>query len=384
MAEIDSNVLRIHKEICGLLMTSDMRSQEVARQLTEKSVELTGAQFGAYFKNTPILGEDSWSLHASHGLCSHAIPAINRVRATTLLAATFGEGLIVRIPDVREDPRYGSSGGMPTGHFSVRSYLAVPILEVSGTIRGGLLLGHSDPGVFTERTEQVVSDTSSLCSLALEAAAQREHEQLLLAELNHRVKNTLATVQSIAVQTMRYTDNHDAFSEAFVGRLQSLSSAHDLLTCSSWHGAHLKDVLTKELGAFLPSGCGRWTVRGPKLMLQPAAVNAIAMVIHELTTNAVKYGALSPAGGHVTVTWGICDSGKALDFRWTESDGPPVTEPTRKGFGSRLLVSIARQFSAKMSADYHSDGFVFAAKFPLENIIPSAVTELFNINKRIT
>ncbi|MEI9964111.1 MAG: PAS domain S-box protein [Caulobacteraceae bacterium] len=163
-------------------------------------------------------------------------------------------------------------------------------------------------------------------------------QKVLLDELNHRVKNTLATVQSIALQTARNAPTMDAFTHDFEARLVALSKAHDLLTRDHWEGADLGDILRQELAPF---GDGPVRLEGPKLTLAPRSTLALAMAFHEMATNAAKYGALSTPDGRLDVRWDVAPrSGERparLSLSWTENGGPPVAPPRRRGFGARLV-----------------------------------------------
>lgn len=192
-----------------------------------------------------------------------------------------------------------------------------------------------------------------------------EQQKLMIDELNHRVKNTLATVQSIAMQTARSHDDPASFAEAFQARLMALSNTHDLLTRSHWRGADLREVLEHETAAHEPH---RVSLTGPAVALQPAAALALGMVFHELATNAAKYGALSAAGGRVLIDWSITqDAGPMLKILWREVGGPPVSPPTRKGFGSRLIErSMRHELAGAMRFDYAEDGLVAELSIPMK------------------
>ena len=172
----------------------------------------------------------------------------------------------------------------------------------------------------------------------LERRRTEEHLRLLVNELNHRVKNTLAIVQSIATQTLRGEGADGAMRRAFESRLTALAAAHDLLTAENWESASLRQVI-EEAGL----GCGapatRFNVTGPEVRVQARAAVAIAMAVHELCTNAVKYGALSNAVGKVSVEWQVTQSGDArrLRLRWREDGGPPVAPPKSRGFGTKMI-----------------------------------------------
>jgi PAS domain S-box-containing protein len=184
-------------------------------------------------------------------------------------------------------------------------------------------------------------------------------QKLLLDELNHRVKNTLATVQSLASQTSRSTMNPKDFSNAFEGRLIALSKAHDQLTLHHWENAELRELLTGSLAPYAAASPSRIVLRGEDLVLRPRAVLTLAMVVHELTTNAAKYGALSAPGGSVEVRWHPDEQGsrKLLRLDWSESGGPEVKKPERRSFGSRLIEgSVKAELGGTAKLVYAPEG----------------------------
>ena len=184
-------------------------------------------------------------------------------------------------------------------------------------------------------------------------------QKLLVDELNHRVKNTLATVQSLASQTARSTANPKDFSNAFEGRLIALSKAHDQLTRHHWENAELRELLSGSLAPYAAAAPERVVLRGEDLVLRPRAVLTLAMAVHELTTNAAKYGALSVSGGRVEVRWEPLqmDGRKILRLEWRESRGPEVKVPTRHSFGSRLIEgSIRAELSGRAQLTYAPEG----------------------------
>jgi two-component sensor histidine kinase len=192
-----------------------------------------------------------------------------------------------------------------------------------------------------------------------------ERQALLSAELQHRIKNTLAMVGAIANQTMR-GDNVAAARDAFAARLMTLSQAHDILTKTSWTDAPIKDVLN---GALAPhrSSQRRIGISGPDLDLQPKQALALAVAVHELATNATKYGALAGNGG-VEIVWSTetIDGVPSFRLTWTESGGPPVSQPASRGFGSRLIEQmLGNDFAGKVRTDYRPDGVVCELIGPL-------------------
>lgn len=196
-----------------------------------------------------------------------------------------------------------------------------------------------------------------------EQVAAAERQDLLLAELNHRVKNNLAAVQAIASQTLRANrDDPRAFRDAFQGRLLSLAQGHDLLTRNAWERAELAEVLDAALSPFNPAVVRREGPPGPICLKPDLAVNLV-MVLHELATNAAKYGALSREGGEVRISWALADGALVLD--WRESGGPPVTPPIRTGFGARLTASALKAFGGAAEIRYEPQGLVCRLQAPL-------------------
>jgi PAS domain S-box-containing protein len=188
-----------------------------------------------------------------------------------------------------------------------------------------------------------------------------DHLKLLVNELNHRVKNTLATVQSIAIQTLRGARTVDEARGAFEARLIALSNAHNILTRENWEGADLRRIVAEALDPFRSRWADRFTVEGPEIWVSPANAVSIAMGLHELATNAVKYGALSNDAGRVRVAWAVEIEAGRLRARltWTESGGPPVVAPQRRGFGSRLIErSLAADLGGDARLAYRREGVV--------------------------
>lgn len=190
------------------------------------------------------------------------------------------------------------------------------------------------------------------------------YQRLLLDELNHRVKNTLATVQSIASQTLRATSDPVLARKAFEARIKALSNAHDLLSARKWDNADLSDIVQQELAAH---GEGRITREGPPVMLNPKAAIGLSMVVHELATNAAKYGALSAPGGRLAVQWDADDSGD-LQIGWLESKGPEVTPPNHRGFGSRMIERVVvAELGGDYSCAHRPEGFTCRFRIPAES-----------------
>jgi two-component sensor histidine kinase len=188
-------------------------------------------------------------------------------------------------------------------------------------------------------------------------------QKLLIDELNHRVKNTLSTVQAIADQTVRTNARPEDFREAFEARLMALSATHNLLTATNWKSADLRDVVQLE---FRPYGPERYRLAGPTVALTPAQALALGLLFHELATNAAKHGALAHGDGKVEVVWRLRKPGRELEIDWKEHDGPPVIPPTRSGFGTRLIErSLQGQLGGEAVLDYAPDGVRCHIRLPL-------------------
>ena len=249
--------------------------------------------------------------------------------------------------------RAEAEGGPVTGEYAFR--------RAAGG--GGWFLGTFTPVPATQAGAARIAFTAIDIT---ERKRGEDQRQLLTHELNHRVKNTLATVQAIALHTLRGAASAENAREALTDRLVALAKAHDLLTQESWEGAELHDLVA---GATTPHAASdRFAVAGPPAWLDPALSLALALALHELATNAAKYGALSTPSGSVSITWEVADPfGEAmLRLRWTERDGPPVQAPARQGFGSRLIQrTFAAQTGGSASVTYDPAGVVCEITAPI-------------------
>jgi two-component sensor histidine kinase len=198
-------------------------------------------------------------------------------------------------------------------------------------------------------------------------------QQLLINELNHRVKNTLATVQSLIHQTLRDKSSAEA-QEALTNRIMGLSAAHDVLTRSNWESAALDEVVAGALKTF-GSPSGRFIVEGPAVQLGPQNALSLSMVLHELATNALKYGALSTPIGRIHVQWNKpAGQGEALSLTWRESGGPPVSPPSRAGFGSRLIKrSLGGEMAGEVALSFPPEGAVCTMRFAPDDVAAASM-----------
>lgn len=200
-----------------------------------------------------------------------------------------------------------------------------------------------------------------------ERQAAHRRQELLVAELSHRVKNMLAVVAGMAHQTARVSSGLEDFSVAFSGRLQALASGHDMLTASSWEGAALPDLVEALLGPYALPGDMRASFGGPRVNLDAKQVLNLSMVLHELITNATKYGAFSQADGKVAVSWNwsTAEQPGLLRLTWKESGMTGVEPPRRKGFGLKMIgLSAGHELSGTSRLHWEGDGLRFTLEFP--------------------
>lgn len=207
-----------------------------------------------------------------------------------------------------------------------------------------------------------------------EARRAAERQALLIDELNHRVKNTLAIVQSMAMQTLRSCPSTADAREALEARLVSLAKAHDILTSGQWRGGDLRELVNGSLAAYSGnSGAPRFQILGAPVRLRPKALLALSMAVHELATNAMKYGALSNQTGHVEINWDLGETvPRRFRFEWKERGGPPVEPPRKRGFGSRLVEEgLGQDIAAEVHLRFANEGLECTIEAPAREITGS-------------
>jgi PAS domain S-box-containing protein len=187
-----------------------------------------------------------------------------------------------------------------------------------------------------------------------------EQRVLLLNELNHRINNTLVTVQSLVEQTLRSSDIDHSVRTDLTARLMALSEAHNALVAGNWASADLRTIVERALAPYDRAKDGRFSLDGPPVRLSPPQAVSMSLVLHELATNAVKYGALKTATGTVAVAWNQHvdeEGGRHMTLLWAEQGGPAVSQPTRRGFGSRLIArSFAEDSDSRARVEFPSEG----------------------------
>src|ERR1700724_3985805 len=235
--------------------------------------------------------------------------------------------------DRHQDQRHLGVGGAPPPEFLAAENVSLRLLLAEAEINARGLL------------EQAGIN-------AREREASDKLQKLILEELHHRIKNTLATVSDIASQSLRNASSTEQAQQAIEGRLQALGRAHDLLLLARWTSADLGKIVRGATEAFDNPDLPRFSIEGPGIQITSGAVIAIAMTLNELCTNTTKFGALSVPDGHVDVSWAVDAASARLRFTWKELDGPPVAAPTRQSFGSRLIETLGRQLKGDVKLTY--------------------------------
>jgi two-component sensor histidine kinase len=271
-------------------------------------------------------------------------------------------GQFISIGDVRLDVRTAAAAAALEGRHA-RSFVNVPVLE-EGRLVAVLFVNSDRARTWTEGElgfiKEVAERTRTSVERTRNAAALLEserHLKLMVLELNHRVKNSLATVQGIAAQTLRNESPGPVEREAFMERISALAVAHDILTQEQWDGLNVREIARGVLGALQGAGT-RIVLSGPDLLLTPKAGLALAMAFHELGTNALKYGALSVPTGEIALTWFAPSADREnLTVEWSERGGPAVVPPNRRGFGSRLLErGLAAEINGQVEMSFPPTG----------------------------
>jgi two-component sensor histidine kinase len=223
--------------------------------------------------------------------------------------------------------------------------------------------------------EQASIDASRLLAQAGIDAKEREAadklQKLILEELHHRIKNTLATVTAIAAQSLRTATSLE-HGQAIESRLLALGRAHDLLPQARWASASFAHIVQGATEPYDSKGAGKFSISGPDFRISSGAVIALAMTLNELCTNTTKFGALSVPAGRIEIAWNIDEASGRLRLTWTEQDGPPVQAPTRRSFGTRLIETLGKELDGDVSLAYAPAGFIYTLDVPLSALKPPA------------
>lgn len=223
-----------------------------------------------------------------------------------------------------------------------------------------------------EPMRDVSGSLIGLTGAAVDITARKEgeaHLRLLMRELTHRSKNLLAVIQAMARQTARHTGTIEQFLERFSARLQALSRSHDLLVQECWHGASLENLVRSQLAHYLDREPDQVSIEGPDVRLKPEAAQSLGLALHELAANAAKHGALTLASGRVHVSWQRSGENGGVELVWRETNGPKVTSPTRRGFGTMVIEhNLTRALDAEVSLDFATDGLTCRVFVPQNHL----------------
>jgi two-component sensor histidine kinase len=267
--------------------------------------------------------------------------------------------------------------------------IAADISKLLATIPSAKTPHHAGPAVSTIHTsnelltaendslrlllEQAGIDAQVLLAQAGIDARERETadklQKLILEELHHRIKNTLATVSAIVSQSLRTATSLEHGQHAIEGRLVALGRAHDLLLQARWANADLANTIRSATEPYDSEGSGRFSVSGPDVKIASGAVIALAMTLNELCTNTTKFGALSVPAGSVDVVWQIDEGKQRLRLTWTEKGGPSVYAPSRQRFGTRLMGSLGQQLNGEVRLAYELTGFIYTMDVPMTSLV---------------
>src|SRR4051812_43370031 len=224
--------------------------------------------------------------------------------------------------------------------------------------------------------EQAGIDAEVLLAQAGIDAKEREAadklQKLIMGELHHRIKNTLATVSAIAAQSLRTATSMEHAQQAIEGRLVALGRAHDLLMQVSWANASLVNTVRGATEPYDAQGAGRFSIDGPDVGIISGAVIALVMTFNELCTNTTKFGALSVPTGRIQIAWTIDHETQRLRLTWTEIGGPMVQAPTRRSFGTRMMESLGQQLNGQVQLAYEPTGLIFTMDVPLISLTVKA------------
>ena len=362
---------------------------ELYGKIVDAAISITQSQFGTMQLLCPADDASGrggqLQLLSSRGLPPEAEMFWRWVNPDTFsscgLALRSGQRAI--IPDYEGWDGIGADDLRAFRKSGIRAAQTTPLLSRDGALLGMISTHWSEPHEPTERDlrlldilarqaadllERTIADEALRAreqELERACAALRESEDLqkmLTGELSHRVKNMLATVQAIASQTLRHSDDPADFVQSFGGRIQSMSRVHSQLSTNDWKGTQLRDVVTDQM-KLGPVDEAQIAASGPDVYLDAAAVPKMAMILHELGTNSLKYGALSRTDGVVTILWTV--NGRTLDMKWVEAGGPKIEAPIRRGFGTRLIEASVRGAGGDAKMSTGAGGVRWDIAFPL-------------------
>ena len=309
-----------------------------------------------FFKSQQGLDDGTRQTPLSHSFCQHVV---------------IGRASLI-VENAEEDARVCDN--LAVRDLGVKAYLGVPLITSKGHVLGSLCAIDTKPRTWSDNDLTTMKEIAAIAMSEIELREEitRRHaaedgQELLIAELHHRVKNTLSTVQALIQLSLKASLSLSQFRDSIGARISSLANTHTLLTRKHWRAVSFRDILNSELEPFCAHD--RITLDGPDFDMEAEIATSVGMVIHELTTNASKYGSLSSPDGKLHLQWSYhenADNGKArkVELIWTETGGPKIQQEGTRGFGSSLIERlIVRQFSGSINFDFKPGGLVFQAAF---------------------
>jgi PAS domain S-box-containing protein len=339
--------------------------EALARTVEERSVH------GAL---ASILLLDDDGLHLRHGAAPSLPDSFNRAIDGLAVGAAAGAGATsaqgrkaVIVTDIATDGHWQAHRGLARRH-RLRACWSAPILAKDNRVLGAFAIYHRQPRAPDAGDLQVLEVLSRTAAIAIEAKRAERQERLLVEELSHRVKNTLATAQSLATQTLRQSASPERFAAAFSGRLAALAKAHTLLAKHGWTTAGLHELIREQLAGYHPADEAIVTIRGDDVSLEPTAALALGLTLHELATNAAQHGALASHSGSIEIGAQLDRGrrGRRLKLTWRERGGPPIGAPPRRGFGLMLIErGLSYQLQGRVALDFRQAGLHCTIDLPV-------------------
>ena len=332
------------------IMRSDFASMQMYYPERGSDGELRLLTFRGFKSQAAKFWE--WVRADSQSVCGVALRAGRRIIASDLETADFLAG-------TADLATYQQTG--------IRAAQSTPLVARDGKLLGMISTHWRKPHQSSERDLRLFDILVRQAADLIEHKQAEETRRLLVAELSHRVKNTLTTVQAIAGQTLRSAKSNSEFVENFNGRLRALARAHSLLTRSSWAGAYLREILRDQLT--FDAGADRIAYSGPAVFFPAQTALHLALVLHELGTNARKYGSLSVPEGRLDLSWTVSTNGcgSEIELIWAEQNGPQVHPPDERGLGSILIERGLESFGGTASTRFEPSGVLCTIRLPFES-----------------
>ncbi|MCB0324518.1 MAG: PAS domain-containing protein, partial [Bdellovibrionales bacterium] len=347
-------LMRLHELVSRLLTSSDLPA--ALDEVLQAAIEITGADQG--FVQLLVADQNRFAILASHGFESRTLKELaaagrNDGRAP---GRAISEGVQVVVGDVAKDSSYAPYHEA-IREAGYRAEQATPLVSRNGESLGVLATQYKEPGAPTARNLRLLDLYARQAADFIERMRAEDLQRTLMGELDHRVKNSLATALSIAQQTLRSTDGLEQFRESFIGRLTALAEVHQLLTAHQWRGVYLETIVEAATKPFAQVKGPVVSISGERVLLESKAAQALHLVLHELATNAAKYGAFSRPEGKVDVHWSMTQQGRSLMICWEESGGPAVPPEREPGFGTRLIERTLRhEVAGEARLDFRASG----------------------------